>query len=235
MSLTPTFAMVAKATAAGILTNMISVILLDKCHAKRYQSGGKIHLHTFWTDIACDTSDVSGVRYESHVACVCVEPHSNSLLCFSSFCSSVCTFCRRIGSPMSMAHGTRKLTVLLPWMSREIFGRGIGVSFLAGQICGAGTQSGNISAHSALWLATFQRTNWKSRQRAFRQFCWRRGHRRDCIKWISRPQPHQKTSCPYVSQNYLCNTITCVQEPVSNLDWRQTGYAQDSLCSAKEE
>ena len=91
VSSTPTFAMVAKATAAGILTNMISVILLNNCHAMRHQSDGK-HLHTLGTNIACDMSDVSGVRYESRVACVCFELHSNSNLCFSSFCSSVCTF-----------------------------------------------------------------------------------------------------------------------------------------------
>ena len=90
------------------------------------------HLHTFGTDIACDTSDVSGVRYESHVACVCFEPRSNSHLCFSSFCSSVCTFavvldpvnrcqCRKgRGSSRSCCHGC-------PWKS---LGKGSASVFL---------------------------------------------------------------------------------------------------------
>ena len=139
------------------------------------------HVQTLRKDIACDTSEVSGVRSENHVECVCFEPHSISHLCLSYSCSSVCTFADVVDpvNRLQWRRGTRKLTVLLPWTSREIFGRGIGVCFLARQICGAGTRFGNISAHSAPCLSIFRRTSLISRQRAFGQFCWWRGHRQE--------------------------------------------------------
>lgn len=168
--------------------------------------------------------------------CLFFEPHSNSHLCLSSFCSSVCTFADVVGrvNRRQLRKGRGSSRSCCHGCPGKSLGEGSASVFLARQLCGAGTQSGNISAHSALWLSMFRRTSWKSRQRAFGQFCWRRGRRLDFKKMGFSPAASSEDILPiclpelHVQHDNVC-AGTCIQFRLAS------GMVRAGHISVKEE